>query len=141
MLLMELPQMKRGLNTFAMSVAVSMTVAGSAFAATKPTTATKPTPVPLTITVYDQPDFKGSKVNIALPTPDMKALNFDDKVASLTIQGAGDWVLCENRNYTGRCARVQAQAVNLKLQQLNGRVSSLYPVPAPTVPTTPSTSR
>ena len=137
---MELPPMKRALTTLTTCVVVSMIVAVNARAtATVPAT-TVPAPVPLTITVYDQPDFKGNKVTITLPTPDMKALNFDDKVASLTIQGAGDWVLCENRNYTGRCARVQTQAGNLKLQQLSGRVSSLYPAPAPApaAPTVPS---
>jgi len=61
--------------------------------------------------------------------PDLAALNFNDKVASFAIQGAGDWMLCENRNYAGRCVRAQWKADDLKLLRIAGRVSSLYPVP------------
>lgn len=88
-------------------------------------------PVPLEIIVFDKPDYKGTSLRIARPIADLGALKFDNKVASFQIVGAGDWVLCENKNYQGRCARVQLQAGNLKLFQLNDRVSSLYPVPAP----------
>jgi hypothetical protein len=88
-------------------------------------------PVPLEIVVYDQADFKGTSQRFGKPVPDLAPFKFDNKVASLQIFGAGDWVLCENKNYQGRCARVAMQAVNLKLQNLNDRVSSLYPVPAP----------
>lgn len=93
-----------------------------------------PTPVvPLQITVYDQNDFKGRSITIDKAVPDLSVLHFDNKVASLQIRGAGDWVLCENKNYQGRCARVQLQAGNLKLFGLNDRVSSLYPAPTPAV--------
>lgn len=105
-------------------------------------TAAPTAPVPLEIVVFDKPDYKGASLRIARPIADLGTLKFDNKVASFQIQGAGDWVLCENRNYQGRCARVQLQAGNLKLFQLNDRVSSLYPVPAP-VPapaTTPATT-
>ena len=124
-------------------LATAVVVAASpSFAASTPKPAAAPVtpaaapappapPVPLQIVVYDQNDFKGHAITIDHAVPDLNALHFDNKVASLQIVGAGDWVLCENKNYTGRCARVQGQAVNLKLFQLNDRVSSLYPVPAP----------
>jgi hypothetical protein len=112
-------------------------------AAAPATPAAAVVPAALSVIVYDQPNFKGVSLTIAAATPDLGALNFDNKVASLTITGGGDWVLCENKNYTGRCVRVQAQAQNLNLLQLSGRVSSLYPVPvtpaAPAVPATPAT--
>lgn len=95
-------------------------------------------PVPLEIVVYDKPEFQGNAIRIGKPVPDLAVLKFDNKVASLKIFGAGDWVLCENRNYQGRCARVAMEAVNLKLQNLNDRVSSLYPVPAPAAPPAPA---
>jgi hypothetical protein len=104
-----------------------------------PATTAPAAPVPLEIVVFDKPDYKGTSLRIARPTADLGTLKFDNKVASFQIVGAGDWVLCENKNYQGRCARVQLQAGNLKLFQLNDRVSSLYPVPAPVAPpaTTP----
>jgi hypothetical protein len=96
-------------------------------------------PVPLTITVYDQENFKGRAVKITAATPNLAALQFEDKVASFEVQGAGDWVLCADRNYKGVCARVAAKAADLRVIQLFGRVSSLYPVPAPAVPAAPAT--
>ena len=103
--------------------------------------APQPTPVaaPAGIVVYDQPNFHGHALTLAQATPDLAKLNFDDRVASLVINGGGEWVLCENRNYGGRCIRVSAKAEDLKLLQLAGRVSSLYPVPATTAPVAPAT--
>src|SRR5262245_54597637 len=85
---------------------------------------------PPAVVVYDGENFKGRSLTITGATPDLGALQFDNRVASFTITGGGDWVLCENKNYTGRCIRVQGQAGDLSLLQLSGRVSSLYPVPA-----------
>ncbi len=117
-------------------MAVASIAAGVAFAApAAPVAPAAPAaPVPLTITVYDQENFKGRAVKIAVATPNLAVHQFDDKVASLEVAGAGDWVLCENRNYAGRCARVQSKASDLRVIQLFGRVSSLYPVPAAAVP-------
>jgi len=94
-------------------------------------------PGPLTIVVYDQANFKGRTMSFTQAVPDLAQKQFDDKVASLAITGAGDWVLCEHRNYGGRCARVQGRADNLKLFDIVGRVSSLYPVPATPPAATP----
>ena len=112
-------------NIVALTLFIS--VAGGALAAAPPT-APQATG-PLTIVIYDQPDFKGRSTTITQPTPDLKPLAFDDKVASFKVSGAGDWVLCENRNYTGRCMRVQAEAGDLTQLRMVGRVSSLYPAP------------
>jgi Beta/Gamma crystallin len=116
----------------------------AAAAAATPTVSPAPTtpasaPVPLSITVYDKENFKGRAVKITAATPNLSVHQFEDKVASFEVTGAGDWVLCENRNYAGRCARVQAKAGDLRLIQLFGRVSSLYPVPVPaaTAPAAP----
>jgi hypothetical protein len=113
--------------------------AGTAFAAppAQPPVA-PPAPVPLSITVYDQENFKGRSVKITAATPNLAVHQFEDKVASFEVAGAGDWVLCENRNYAGRCARVTAKAGDLRLIQLFARVSSLYPVPAPVAPAAPA---
>ncbi len=121
------------------ALAAGLSLAPVAIAAATTPAPPPPVAVPLAIVVYDQPDYKGRALTLTGATPDLKALKFDDKVASLDIQGVGDWVLCEHRNYAGRCVRVQSQAGNLKLLQLNGRVSSLYPVPAPAPAPSPTT--
>jgi len=86
------------------------------------------------IVVYDQPNFKGNVLVFERSVPSLAALNFNDRVASLMIKGKRDWVLCENRNFMGRCVRVRARANDLRMFQIAGRVSSMYPVPvaAPT---------
>ena len=122
---------------FVPPVAAFASAAGLAFApvvlAATPVAAPS-APVPLAIVVYDQPSFKGQSLRIDRAVPDLAALKFDDKAASFEIQGAGDWMLCEHRNYSGRCVRGSAKADDLRVLQLFGRVSSLYPVPAPVAP-------
>lgn len=117
--------MRMGVVLISLALAV-----GQAFAATPPKAVPPLAPSgPLTIVIYDQPDFKGRSTTLTQPTPDLASLAFDDKVASFKVTGAGDWVLCENRNYTGRCMRVQAEAGDLTQLRMVGRVSSLYPAP------------
>ena len=118
-------------------LAVSAIAAPAAVPA-KPATPAAP-PVPLTIKLYDQENYKGRSVVVSAATPNLAVLQFEDKVASFEVQGAGDWVLCADRGYKGMCARVQAKATDLRVLQLFGRVSSLYPVPAPVQPVTPPT--
>lgn len=131
--------MRSSAAILASAIVMTVTCAASAAPVAKPAAPAPVTaPVPLEIVVYDKPDFNGTSIRIAKATPDLAALKFDNKVASLKILGAGDWVLCENKNYQGRCARVAMEAVNLKLQNLNDRVSSLYPVPAPPPPPAPA---
>lgn len=119
--------------TVALLLPVGVLIAGFAFAADAAAAPDAPpatvAPVPLVIVVYDKPGYKGRQATIDRAVPDMAALQFDDKVASFEIRGAGDWMLCENRNYAGRCVRAQSKADDLKVLQIGGRVSSLYPVP------------
>lgn len=120
-------------------LALACFTAAAAAAAAPPAQPAPPVPAgPLTIIVYDQENYKGRAVKITTATPNLSALQFEDKVASFEVTGAGDWVLCEHRNYAGRCARVQAKASDLRVIQLFARVSSLYPVPAPVAPVAPA---
>ena len=115
---------------FPMCAALFALASASTMAATvTPPSATPIAPVPLQITIYEKPEFKGATLVIYKAIPDLAPLKFDNKVGSLVIAGSGDWVLCEHKDYKGRCARVQSQAANLKLFNLNDRVSSLYPAP------------
>ena len=96
---------------------------GSPIAATAPTA-----PKPTIITVYDLPNFKGRALTFEKSVPSLAAIDFNDRIGSVQIKGR-DWVLCEHRNFMGRCGRVHAKANNLKRVKLEGLVSSLYPVP------------
>jgi hypothetical protein len=121
------------------SVAVGLAGAALAYAAETPAVGAPPVAaVAPAIVIYDQPNFQGRTLTLDRATPDLAALKFDDKVASLVINGGNDWVLCENRNYAGRCVRVTVKAENLKMLQIAGRVSSLYPAPAAAPAATPA---
>lgn len=130
----------RAVSVLALATVLAANAMAAPATTTKPATpAVPPAPVPLTITLYDQENYKGRSVKVTVATPNLAVLQFEDKVASFEVQGAGDWVLCADRAYKGMCARVQAKATDLRVLQLFGRVSSLYPVPAPAQPATPAT--
>lgn len=96
------------------------------------------TPSPTTIIVYELPNFKGSTLTFERRVASLAALSFNDKIASVKIKGTRDWVLCEHRNFMGKCVRVHMKEKDLKRLKIAGQVSSLYPVadapPAPVKP-------
>jgi hypothetical protein len=99
--------------------------------------AVAPPPPPTVITVFDQPNFKGRSMTFERSVPSLAKLMFNDAIASVQIKGR-DWVLCEHRNFMGKCVRIRAKEKNLKRLKIDGQVSSLYPVSAePPAPATP----
>lgn len=109
----------------ALAVALSAVVAAMAAA---PNAAAPP---PTAITVFDQPNFKGQSLTFERSVPSLAALQFNDRPRSVRIKGSRDWVLCEHRNFMGKCVRVRAREKDLKRLKIAGQVSSLYPVPVP----------
>lgn len=86
---------------------------------------------PTEITIFERADFQGRSMTFNHSVPSLAALEFNDRVGSVRIKGPRDWVLCEHRNFMGKCGRVHGKANNLKRIKLEGQVSSLYPVPDP----------
>ncbi len=132
------------MKKFAVAVAASVLAASAAAGAfAQPyypvAAAIAPRPLsPTVITVFDKPNFQGRKLVFNNSVPSLARMNFNDVIASVQINGKRDWVLCEHRNYMGKCVRVRAKEKDLKRLKINGRVSSLYPVidppPAPRKP-------
>lgn len=87
---------------------------------------------PTVITVFELPNFKGQSLTFERQVPSLAALSFNDKTTSVKIDGQRDWVLCEHRNFMGKCVRVHLKEKDLKRLKFSGVVSSLYPVPAET---------
>ena len=112
-------------------VAVGLALAGGLTVAVA---AAPPPPAATEITVFDRPNYQGSTMRFDRGVPSLAAFNFNDRAASVRIQGTRDWVLCENRNFMGRCVRIHALEKDLKGLNIAGRVSSMYPVPAPVRP-------
>jgi hypothetical protein len=118
--------------------AVAFVVAASAAVAIAqpyyPAASVMAPPPPTAITVFDQPNYKGRTLMFDRAVPSLAKLNFNDVIASVRIKGAQDWVLCEHRNFMGKCVRIRAKEKDLKRLKINGQVSSLYPVALPPPP-------
>jgi hypothetical protein len=120
------------ITALAAALCLSITAVAALAAPPMPAVATTPAqPRPTMITVYEQPNFKGRALTFEKSVPSLAALDFNDRIGSVQIKGKRDWVLCEHRNFMGRCGRIRAKANNLKRIKLEGLVSSLYPVPEP----------
>jgi hypothetical protein len=90
-----------------------------------------PPPPPPIITVFDQANFKGRVMKFDRSVPSLAKLNFNDVIQSVQIAGKRDWVLCEHRNFMGKCVRVHLKEKDLARLKFKGMVSSLYPVAVP----------
>ncbi len=113
--------------TMAVATAVGFSFGLSAIAAA-------PTPAPLPrskITLYEKPNFQGRSMTFEFRVPSLNAVKFNDTAQSVKIDGLRDWVLCESRNFMGRCIRVHLKEKDLKRQNFSGLASSIYPVPDP----------
>ncbi|MBL9096569.1 MAG: beta/gamma crystallin family protein [Alphaproteobacteria bacterium] len=106
--------------------AVGIAIAATAIAAPAPQGAM---PAPTAIVVFDQPNFKGRSLTFDRSVPSLAKVNFNDVIASVQVKGGRDWVLCEHRNFMGKCVRIVVKEKNLKRLKIDGQVSSLYPVP------------
>jgi hypothetical protein len=89
-----------------------------------------PSVPPTSIIVFDKPNFKGQSMTFDRSVASLAALQFNDRPASVQIKGR-DWVLCEHRNFMGKCVRIRAKERDLKRVKIAGQVSSMYPVPVP----------
>ena len=121
------------MKTFAVAAAAVVVLASAAVAVAQPyyPAAAMIAPPPPMITVFDQPNFKGRTLVFNSSVPSLAKVNFNDVIASVQIKGTRDWVLCEHRNFMGKCVRIRAKEKDLKRLKINGQVSSLYPVPVP----------
>jgi hypothetical protein len=93
-----------------------------------------PAPAPLppsSITLYEKPNFQGRSMTFSSRVASLNAVGFNDVAHSVKIDGKRDWVLCESRNFLGRCIRVHLKEKDLKRQKFSGLASSIYPVPDP----------
>ena len=106
--------------------AVGIAIAATAITAPAPQGAM---PAPTAIVVFDQPNFKGRSLTFDRSVPSLAKVNFNDVIASVQVKGGRDWVLCEHRNFMGKCVRIVVKEKNLKRLKIDGQVSSLYPVP------------
>ncbi|MEQ1755568.1 MAG: beta/gamma crystallin-related protein [Micropepsaceae bacterium] len=91
-------------------------------------------PAPTKITLFEKPNFQGRSMTFERRVASLNAVGFNDAAQSVKIEGRRDWVLCESRNFLGRCIRVHLKEKDLMRQKFTSLASSIYPVPEPVAP-------
>lgn len=124
------------LGVLAATVAVAVATSLAALAAPPPgmtpmAAAVKAPLPPSTITLFEKPNFQGRSMTFDRRVASLNAVGFNDLAQSVKIDGKRDWVLCESRNFLGRCIRVHQKEKDLKRQKFTSLASSIYMVPDP----------
>ena len=78
------------------------------------------------IKVYVDKEYKGESIQIDAAVPDLRKLDFDDRISSL--QADETWLVCSAPRFKGDCREVTGGLVNLRQEGLNDRITSLRPV-------------
>lgn len=76
------------------------------------------------ITLYAGPNFTGPSVTLDADTYNLDVVRFNDRAMSMTVNGRGGWLLCENASFGGRCQQFDRDVRNLNQWGLGNRVSS-----------------
>lgn len=79
---------------------------------------------PVGLIVYENPDYKGSSLQIRGSVPDLYGSGMDEQITSVRVV-AGRWELCSAPNFGGDCKVVTTDTPQLKVYNLNDRVSSI----------------
>ena len=77
------------------------------------------------IKVYVDKDYNGASIEIDSAVPDLRKLDFDDRISSL--QADERWLVCSAPKFKGDCREVEGALVNLRAEGLNDRITSLKP--------------
>lgn len=83
--------------------------------------------VPAAIALFSDENFYGDIRDAYDPFASLHDLSFNDKSRSVAVF-AGQWELCEHKNFTGRCVFIKEDVSDLGWFGLAGRVSSVRPV-------------
>ena len=77
--------------------------------------------------LYDKRNFEGSSRTLQGPTPDLRALGFNDKAESLQLPRGDVWEICRDIDYVG-CLQVNSDWPDLRRHGgLSGEISSARP--------------
>jgi len=74
------------------------------------------------IVLFDQTNYRGNPTNYNEANPSLP------NVAQSVTIGRGAWLLCEGRNYSGRCVTLDRSVPDLETYNLRNRVFSMRPV-------------
>ena len=79
---------------------------------------------PTGLIVYENPDYRGMRLEVGDSIPDLYESGLDDQITSVRVL-RGSWQLCTGRDFNGQCWTVDADTPNLKAIGANDKVSSI----------------
>ena len=80
------------------------------------------------VTLYSGEGFHGRQFRVDRPMWDLDRTDFNDRASSAVVQG-GDWQVCEDARFQGRCAILHpGEYPSLEPTGLSNRISSIRPV-------------
>lgn len=82
-----------------------------------------PSPV---IYVYDDINYRGRGLTFRTSIPNLSVFGFNDRISSAYTPSWRQWVVCTDKNYRGRCVRIN-DIRDLRRINMNNRISSMYP--------------
>ncbi|HRD30042.1 MAG TPA: beta/gamma crystallin-related protein, partial [Caulobacter sp.] len=83
---------------------------------------------PTGLIAYENPDYRGMRLEVSDSIPDLYASGLDDQITSVRVL-RGSWQLCTGRDFNGQCWTVDADTPNLKVLGANDKVSSIRRMP------------
>jgi hypothetical protein len=78
------------------------------------------------VVLFQHDEFRGDTLPVTGAVPHLNRLRFNDKVSSIAIN-SGQWEVCTDPNYRGRCEIINASASNLGYYRLNDKITSIRP--------------
>jgi uncharacterized protein YcfJ len=80
------------------------------------------------ITFYEGPDFRGRSFNADRPIANLERSGFNDRASSAVVE-AGQWQVCEDAGFNGRCAVLRpGEYRSLRDMGLDNQISSVRAV-------------
>jgi len=80
------------------------------------------------VTLYSHDDFHGQQFTANGTVHNLDRLGFNDRASSAVVNG-GDWQVCEDANFSGRCVILRpGEYPSLDRMGLSNEISSLRPV-------------
>ncbi|MFN3859163.1 MAG: beta/gamma crystallin-related protein [Caulobacter sp.] len=79
---------------------------------------------PTGLIVFENPDYRGMRLEISDNVPDLAMSGLDDEITSVRVL-RGSWQLCAGRDFSGQCWTIDKDSPNLKDIGANDKVSSI----------------
>ncbi len=77
------------------------------------------------VTLYEQEDFRGRTFPVNATISNLDRHGFNDRASSIIVD-RGDWQVCEDADFRGRCIVLRpGQYASLRSMDMNNRISSL----------------